>query len=254
MKRIVTIALIVAGFAFPAFSQRGSSHGGFAGHGGGFRSGGSGFHGGFSAPSLGRRPGFASGYGGFGRRAYPGRGRFRSSYAPFYPTILPYGYVPWAGWPGYGFADDSGYDDDSQPTQPPAEAPYPPYGAYEMPPGSAPYGAPDGPGPAPNAYGAAGSPSSETPPAVRNAPRPPYRPSSQADTAVASPEPQQTLTLLFKDGRPAQQVRNYILTPKWIYIQDGNRRAIAVDELDVAATAQVNRQAGADFELPAMPR
>lgn len=262
MKRVVAIGLIVAGFAFPALCQRGSGHGGFAGHGGsGFHGGGSAFHSGFSAPSFGGRtagPRFAPGYGrwGTGRRGYPGR--FRGPYAPFYGTVLPYGYAPWGGWPDYGAPDDFGYGDDTEgQDSPPPATQYEPYGPYDEPaPNAPPYAGPGAYGPpgppAPNAYGSYPPPDAETPPPDRSAPRRPYRPSAQPPAVAAAPETQEPLTLIFKDGRPAQQVHNYILTRSWIYIQDENRRAIPVDQLDLEATAQVNRQAGVDFRLPAL--
>lgn len=236
MKRVLAIGLIVAGVAFPAFCQRGSAHGGFAGRGGGF-------HGG-SSPSFGRRsagPGLASGYRGRGGGwGYAGRGRFRLPYAPFYGPVLPYGYVPWGDWLDYGFPDDSGEDQDSQ------YPPEPMYAPDEMPP----YGVPDS---AAQPYGPPGRYGAETPPPDRAAPRQPYRAAAEPP-AAATAQTQEPLMLVFKDGRPAQQVRNYILTPEWIYIQDENRRAIPVDQLDLTATAQVNRQAGVDFQLPALPR
>lgn len=59
MKRLATVALIVAWVASPACAQRGASHGGFSGHStpsfhGGFSGSGPAFHGGFtgSAPAF----------------------------------------------------------------------------------------------------------------------------------------------------------------------------------------------------------
>lgn len=266
MKRFVTIALIVAGFAFPAFSQHGGGHGGFAGRGAGsafrsggsgFRAGSSGFHGRIAPPSFSRRPvspGFAVGSRdwGRGRGGPPRRDRFRRPYAPFWGAAIPYGYLPWSGWLDDGLPGDFGYDDESQDQEP--QLPASPYEPYGMPPGTSDYGAPYAYGPpgAQGAYGPPGPAGSEAPPPDRTAPRSPYRPSPQAPGSSAAPLPQQTLTLIFKDGRPRQQVHNYILTPKWLYIQDENHSAVPVNELDLAATARVNRQAGVDFQLPAV--
>jgi hypothetical protein len=68
------------------------------------------------------------------------------------------------------------------------------------------------------------------------------------------PEPEDAVTLEFKDGRPAEQIHNYLLTRTTLYVQDGRRREIPVDDLDLAGTAKVNREAGVDFQLPAVAR
>jgi len=68
-----------------------------------------------------------------------------------------------------------------------------------------------------------------------------------------SPEPdaESAVTLVFKDGRPAEQIHNYMLTRTTLYVRDERHREIPVDELDLAATAKANREAGVDFEVPA---
>ena len=58
------------------------------------------------------------------------------------------------------------------------------------------------------------------------------------------------MTIIFKDGRPPVSVQNYLLTAGTLYVMDDRRREIPVVELDLAATAKVNREAGIDFRLP----
>jgi hypothetical protein len=58
------------------------------------------------------------------------------------------------------------------------------------------------------------------------------------------------VTLVFKDGRPEQQIHNYILSRTTLSVLDGQRQVIQVRELDLAATVKVNREAGVDFKLP----
>jgi len=62
------------------------------------------------------------------------------------------------------------------------------------------------------------------------------------------------VTLIFKDGRPAEQIRNFILTPGTLYVGGEYRREISVDDIDLAATASVNRELGVEFQLPATSR
>jgi hypothetical protein len=55
---------------------------------------------------------------------------------------------------------------------------------------------------------------------------------------------------VFKDGRPAQQIHDYILTRTILYVQDTGTREIPVADLDLAAMEKVNKAAGVDFQLP----
>lgn len=61
---------------------------------------------------------------------------------------------------------------------------------------------------------------------------------------------QEMVTLVFNDGRPPEQIQNYMLTPTTLYVLDGYRRVIPLNELDVEATREVNLQAGDDFRVP----
>jgi len=154
-----------------------------------------------------------------GRRyPYPTSG-YRPYYrgAYIYPTYLGYG-----GFYGYaGYPDDSSYD---QPQPAPAyqdvNAQAPPDSGY---------------------YDQAYTPA---PPS-----RPAYQPQAPAPPAVPD---QPEITLLFKDGRPPQQVQNYAVTRTTLYVLDGERRReIPLDEIDLAQTEKTNRDAGLDFEIPA---
>jgi hypothetical protein len=62
------------------------------------------------------------------------------------------------------------------------------------------------------------------------------------------------VTLIFRDGRPAEQIHNYILTRSTLFVGDGQRREIPTDQLDLAATAKANQDAGMDFRLPDAPQ
>jgi hypothetical protein len=75
------------------------------------------------------------------------------------------------------------------------------------------------------------------------------RQSSRAPQTRQKPESQEAVTLIFKDGRPAEHIRNYLLTKNMLYV-GGHHAAIPVDDLDLTATARVNEQAGVDFQLP----
>jgi hypothetical protein len=62
------------------------------------------------------------------------------------------------------------------------------------------------------------------------------------------------VTLIFNDGRPPEQIQNYLLTSKAVYVLDGSRRVIPVDQLDMETTDKVNREAGVDFGWRASSR
>jgi hypothetical protein len=160
--------------------------------------------------------------GGYGaRRIYPGTYRNGRYYLPAYGVGLPYG----VGWYGpdcvVGFSDCGSYDNS----------------AYVAP-------------AVPQDYGA-GYDAQPMPP-VEQAYLGPNSP--LAEHPQTEPEPEDAVTLVFKDGRPAEQIHNYLLTRTTLYVQDGKRREIPVDELDLAAMVKVNHEAGVDFQLPAVPR
>lgn len=249
MKHLAGLALAVVVVATPLYAQRGGGGGGargggFSGHSSpAMRSSAPAFHG-SSAPvgqyhysggqlSNGSRP---SGFSPIAQRpsfynrrpGYPGPNRYRRPYAPYYGIGIPYG-VPVTGWdgsdyPGYfdstgydpstGQPDDSGNSIDGYAQQATDQGPPPPY--QEQPP--------------------AEQPSAEPQPA----PAPP----------AAAPENEDAVTLVFKDGRPPEQIHNYALTRTTLYVRDQHRRDIPVDQLDLAATQKVNHDAGIDFHVP----
>jgi hypothetical protein len=65
-----------------------------------------------------------------------------------------------------------------------------------------------------------------------------------------APEPEDAVTLVFKDGRPPEQIHNYALTRTTLYVRDKHKRDIPVADLDLAATEKINRDAGVEFQLP----
>jgi hypothetical protein len=245
MKRFAAFALLFVGIALPACAQHGSAHGGFSGHGA------TAFHGGsFSAPRRapgvtrysGARPFTASrGYtppAAGVRRPYRGPWRYRRPYRSPYTTGFTFaapgfvapGFVE-PGYAGYPYGDDS-YDSTDAQAAPDAQ----PYGQS--------------------------SPQEQGPPEMqqlpdqaqdRELPRWPYGGAAQPASAPAQSAPaapaEDAVTLIFKDGRPPQQIRNYILTRDTLYIGD-HHPDIAVNELDLAATVKANRDAGVDFRLP----
>ncbi len=152
------------------------------------------------------------------RYPYPTTG-----YRPYYYSRGVYLVPSYLGYGGfYGYPDDSSYEDQVQ--QAPA---YQDVNAQAPPPDSG-YD---------EAYGQA----------------PPPRPAYQPQAAAPAPIPDQPeTTLLFKDGRPPQQVQNYAVTSTTLYVLDGERRrAIPLDEIDLPQTEKTNRDAGLDFEIPA---
>lgn len=271
VRRLITVAAVVVGLALPVYAQRGGGgHGGGspAGHSSGFVAHGSGFGGssfvGRGAPSfrsalppIGRvnfmgAPQFAtsrysavpylrsgrSAVAGYpGHSGYPQRGsgrrdddRYRRPYLPAYGYAFPSGFSIWPGslldsdlYDDSGFYDNPGYYDNSAYANPAPPADY----------GSQPYPAP------PIEQAEVATPGS-------------YRPAFERPQP--EPEPESVVTLVFKDGRPNEQIHNYMLTRTTLYIQDGHRSEIPIADLDLAATQKINKDAGVDFQLPGTGR
>ena len=74
------------------------------------------------------------------------------------------------------------------------------------------------------------------------------------DRETQMPAVEDWVTLVFRDGRPPEQIHNYLLTRTTLYVQDGRRREISVEQLDLAATQRANHDAGVEFRLPDSPR
>jgi len=235
MKHLMAIALFAAGVVLPVCAQRGGgSRGGFSGHSA------SAFHGGFNPSThfsyatgaavggnrfAGAAPAYRGGSG-YLRPTRPlpvlGRGRF-------YGVARSYGYGGGYGngwvapyYLGYPDADV----DDSGPTGPANVADdgsQQPYVTLS----------PDqGPPQPPASYQEAYAP-------------PPARPANEP-----RPEPEDAVTLIFKDGRSPEQIHNYALTRTMLYVRDQHKRDIPVADLDLAATAKANQNAGVEFQLP----
>jgi len=151
------------------------------------------------------------------------RDHFRRPYISFYSAGYPYAYGP-SVWPGYPFASDYGddYGDDSQYAQNPQYADNGSYdnGGYDtQPPQQWP------------AYG-------------------PYAPSAGASRSVSASGEDRAVTLIFKDGRPAEQIHNYVLTKNSIFVGDARGVTIPLDQIDLSATEKANRESGVDFHVP----
>jgi hypothetical protein len=232
MKRLPAFALLVASLTLPIYAQRSASRGGFSGHSA------PSFRGGFGAstpqsfagapgyigsrplsmvPGL-RRNGPAN-Y--LARPAYSAVSPYRRRYFQPYHARLHFVAPVWTGWigPGFlGYPDITGYGDLAAPPN------------YAEPYESQP---PDVSQPAPsNLY----------PESVE-----PSRPSSALESEDA-------VTLVFKDGRPPEQIHNYVLSRTTLYVRDHHHRDIPLDQIDLAATQRLNHDAGVDFQLPEAPK
>lgn len=245
-KTLIAVALIVAGGALPACAQRGGSRGGSAGRSGGFA-----VH---SAPAFRSSPApvtrgsfmsaqqfsgsryadtrptqhgvsqFSSiGEASRRRPVNSGEYRYRRPYVPAYGAAVPYSVVGWLGPNCVGVVECDFLDD-----------------AYATP--AAGPAAPEN-YPAEN-YGPAPLEQPEVAPAE------PFRPEYARPQPVQDLEPEAAVTLIFKDGRPSEQIHNYMLTRTTLYVQERHLREIPVDQLDLPAMAKVNHEAGVDFQLP----
>jgi len=229
MNRLAAVALIVVGVAIPACAQRASSRGGFSGHAaqasrGGFSASASNRFG--ASPrytgstslimARGLQRGGASNFS--ARPPYTGASRYRRPYRSPYGARIPYVLPVGAGPYFLGYPDAFGYDDSS----------------------TSPDYAPEGYDAQPDDQG-------------QPAPPGPYQPTYGLSHQSAAPAIEEAVTLVFKDGRPPEQIHNYVLTRTTLYVGDQHHRDIPIDQLDLAATAKVNHDAGVDFHLPTFP-
>jgi hypothetical protein len=223
MKCLSLAALAAVGFALPVYAQRSVAHGSFSGRstpafrGGPTTSAPHNFAGG---PRYVSRSPFSSSSRFLGNTPrnfvsspsyYNGSGRYRRPYPARYGYGVPYLGAAWIA-PGYLSYPDTPPDDNSEAA--------PNYVAgYDNPP---PYQAPV-------------------------PPYPPYNEPPHASLPLANEDP---VTLIFKDGRPPQQIRNYAMTRTTLYVRDEHHRDIPLNQLDFDATQKVNHDAGIDFRLP----
>lgn len=117
------------------------------------------------------------------------------------------------------------------------------------------------PGPPPNEadqYPGNGYPA-PPPPGYAQEPAPPpgYAQEPAPVPPSSSPEMQYVpgsadkVTLIFKDGRPPEEIENYLATRSTITVIEGRRhREIRVADLDLPATIKANQETGVGFQLP----
>jgi len=284
MQRVLTTLFLAGAIALTAphsmYAQRGGGHGGGGGHVGGFSGGGRGFGGSFSAPHYGSPSGFAprgfqaprmnfSPSSGFTARpyaAYPQRGGpvarspfgqlsapavrrapypgavngrmgggqswhgehsdghrppYRSYYSHTYSAYsAPLYAVPWFGaWPYFGNWDTLDSDSDEDTGAAPAQS-------YAEP---------------------------ETAPAEEAEAQPLYQPYQPAAAPGIMPSAEPAVTIVYRDGH-SQQIHNYALTQSALLLLDdassGRTQQISLQEINLPATQQVNREAGVDFKIP----
>lgn len=109
----------------------------------------------------------------------------------------------------------------------------------------------------PGGYGPGQAPGIDT--SDQNGPAPLYPPypaeaANLQPAAVAPSEPtasEQPLTVIFKSGRAPIKVRNYMMTASVLTDLDSEHyEKIPLDQIDLAATRQLNTAAGVNFDLP----
>jgi len=152
------------------------------------------------------------------------RRSFEQWYATTYPLWLgyPYPYDLDPGWFDWGDSGDSTDDQGAAASNYPAANPY----------GSD--GAPEQPYPGENwpAY-------------------PPIEQPAPAPSVSSASLPEQPLTVIFKDGRTPEKMQNYMMTANVLTDLDPHRyEEIPLNQINVAATVQVNKAAGLEFQVP----
>jgi hypothetical protein len=152
--------------------------------------------------------------------------------------MLP-GIYPYYSYSGYPWLFDEG--DDSQPYPNNGQAPPPAYGDQAPPPDY---------GPAPYPYYA------PVPPAAQSQGWPPLSSPYVVIYAppAVPPTEEKPVTLIFRNGRAPEQIHNYLLTHTTISVLDQPYRQIPLDQIDIAATVEENREAGVDFRVPESSR
>ncbi len=69
----------------------------------------------------------------------------------------------------------------------------------------------------------------------------PYPASGELSHPASSLESEDAVTLVFKDGRPPEQIHNYLLTRTTLYVWNQHHRDIPLNQLDLAATESKSR-------------
>lgn len=87
---------------------------------------------------------------------------------------------------------------------------------------------------------------SQAEPQPQASPRQSYR-----GTPSASAASEESLTVVFNNGRAPQQMQNYMISSSALTVLDrDHQEQIPLDQIDVAATRQMNRSRGLDFRIP----
>ena len=167
-----------------------------------------------------------------------------------YPSVVDPGFYD---GPDY---DNSGYDRNNEASgynnEGPDYQPEYPNGQYVEPgdgSGGEGFGEPGG------AYGQAGEqpPPWPEPGASQTAPESHF--SGSGLSAASAPALAGPLTVIFKDGRAPEEMRNFMLTAKSLTDLDADRyEQIPLDQIDLAATARANRASGLEFRIPGASR
>ncbi len=77
-----------------------------------------------------------------------------------------------------------------------------------------------------------------------------HQSSNDQSHASSVPDSEEAVTLIFKDGRPSEQIHNYAMTSTTLYVLDSPHRNIPLDQLNLSATTKLNDDAGVNFQLP----
>jgi len=184
-------------------------------------------------------------YGVQGPRRSPYRPPYRRPYGGGIVYESPYAYPAYYPVYPYDIADDGYFSDDSTGSTP--------YYASPDPEDAQSYGY--GPG----AEGTIGRRVPYLPNDGGPGSGPDSGPDSSSNPAPARVSPQdnsgtQPVTLVFKDGRPNQQIRNFLINGNTLTVWDQHPHDIPVDQLNVPATEKINHDAGVDLFLPSRTR
>jgi hypothetical protein len=81
----------------------------------------------------------------------------------------------------------------------------------------------------------------------------PPKADSTAAASDAGEDSQPATILVFKDKRSAELVHNYAIVGANLFVMGRNHRKIPLADLDLAATARANEDAGLEFKMPGTP-
>lgn len=203
------------------------------------------------APNMGYRSGFRAPY-----SAFRGSQGFRDRDDRFRSRFRSRGFVPdWIGIGPYGCYDDSFVYDDWDNDEFGPDCYGNGYGGNGYGYGEQPLQGDQGP---PVIYdennGYTGDPNATPAPPPDYAPPgyapPAYQPPAQRPKPAPLPANDVATTIVFKDGRPSEQIHNYALTQTNLFVMDQQRRDIPLDQVDLAATEKANRAVGVEFQVP----